>query len=498
MPSPPTRPAPNTASGNRALYSNTTGSNNTASGHSALFSNTTGNNNIALGNSAGVNLTTGNNNIDIGNRGVAAEGNTIRIGDANQTRAFIAGIRGVTTGSADAIAVLIDSNGQLGTVSSSRRFKDDIADMDAASSALMKLRPVTFHYKTDQNPSGRTLQYGLIAEEVAEVYPGLVAHSADGQIETVMYQFLPPMLLNEVQKQQRTIEAQAAHFEAAVNALNVQNDQKDEQIRKLTAQVDALTRAVATARRPQAVASVIAATIGRPLAGARHRVQVAAHQHRGWPPNHRAAGGGHHRPPPNWGAPSRGRGPGGRRGGQLFVREGVRQDEGPRGSLWWGPVQRPSTLRSCERRSWLYTAGPRSGRRIGSTRSLSRVPFHDYTESCRLVSLDRAHHRCIDARAVSVLRHRRRATQSAHSGSGHSGGIRRIRLDLWWDCSRLALGTGGRVAFLLSAGLFYVAVLSSGVGNRSAWWPFVALALPGALLITSAFLRRADIGRSKP
>ena len=103
----------------------------------------------------------------------------------------------MTTGSADAVAVVIDSNGQLGTVSSSRRFKDDIADMDAASSALMKLRPVTFHYKTDQNPAGRTLQYGLIAEEVAEVYPGLVAHSADGQIETVMYQFLPPMLLNE-------------------------------------------------------------------------------------------------------------------------------------------------------------------------------------------------------------------------------------------------------------------------------------------------------------
>ncbi len=103
----------------------------------------------------------------------------------------------MTTGSANAVPVLIDSAGQLGTVSSSRRVKDDIADMGAASSGLMNLRPVTFHYKSDRNPSGRTLQYGLIAEEVAEVYPGLVAHSADGQIETVMYQFLPPMLLNE-------------------------------------------------------------------------------------------------------------------------------------------------------------------------------------------------------------------------------------------------------------------------------------------------------------
>ena len=82
-----------------------------------------------------------------------------------------------------------------------------IANMDAASSALMALRPVTFHYKADQSVSGRALQYRLIAEEVAKIYPGLVAHSTDGQIETVMYQFLPPMLLNEVQKQQRRIAA---------------------------------------------------------------------------------------------------------------------------------------------------------------------------------------------------------------------------------------------------------------------------------------------------
>jgi hypothetical protein len=109
---------------------------------------------------------------------------------------------------------MIDSAGQLGTVSSSRRFKDDVADMAGASDVLMKLRPVTFHYKSDQDPAGRRLQYGLIAEEVAELNPGLVARSADGQVETVLYQFLPPMLLNEVQKQQRTIEAQAAEIAA--------------------------------------------------------------------------------------------------------------------------------------------------------------------------------------------------------------------------------------------------------------------------------------------
>jgi hypothetical protein len=201
----------NTANGGCALCFNTTGSNNTADGASALSFNTTGSNNIALGHGAGVALTTGDFNIDIGNAGVAAEGNTIRIGDANQARTFIAGIRGVTTAAA-AIPVLIDTNGQLGTASSSRRVKDDITDMGEASGALMKLRPVTFHYKSDENSKGRTLQYGLVAEEVAEVVPGLAAHSADGKIETVYYQFLAPMLLNEYQKQQRTIEAQAAEL----------------------------------------------------------------------------------------------------------------------------------------------------------------------------------------------------------------------------------------------------------------------------------------------
>jgi len=81
--------------------------------------------------------------------------------------------------------------------------------MGEQSSLLMQLRPVTFYYKTDHDPSGRTLQYGLVAEEVEQVAPGLVAHKADGEVETVFYQFLPPMLLNEYQKQQRTIEAQA-------------------------------------------------------------------------------------------------------------------------------------------------------------------------------------------------------------------------------------------------------------------------------------------------
>jgi hypothetical protein len=198
----------NTASGFYALYSNTEGYYNTASGTGALRNNTTGNDNTAIGYLAGFDLTTGSNNIAIDNRGVAGESNTIRIGET-QTRAFIAGIRGVTTATA-AVPVLIGTDGQLGTASSSRRVKDDIADMGTASKVLMQLRPVTFHYKSDKNPKGRSPQYGLIAEEVEKVAPGLVARSATGEIETVYYQHLTPMLLNEYQKQQRMIETQAA------------------------------------------------------------------------------------------------------------------------------------------------------------------------------------------------------------------------------------------------------------------------------------------------
>ena len=202
----------NTAGGATALASNTDGSNNTAFGANALGQNTTGDSNIAIGFQAGSSLTTGNNNIAIDNIGVAGESATTRIGSV-QTRAFIAGIRGVTTAAA-AIPVLVDTNGQLGTASSSQRVKDDISEMGEASRVLMKLRPVTFYYKADRTPDGRVRQYGLVAEEVAKVAPELVASSAGGEIESVYYQFLAPMLLNEVQRQQRTIEAQEARIAA--------------------------------------------------------------------------------------------------------------------------------------------------------------------------------------------------------------------------------------------------------------------------------------------
>jgi hypothetical protein len=201
----------NVAIGWKSLYGNGPGSANTAIGNYTLANITTGVGNIALGYGAGQQITSGYNNIEIYHQGLPGDTNTIRLGDsAYQNRTFIAGIRAITPGVANGIPVYIDSNNQLGTVSSSRSVKDDITDMGEQSSLLMQLRPVTFYYKADQDPSGRTLQYGLVAEEVEEVAPGLVARKADGDIETVYYQFLPPMLLNEYQKQQRMIEAQAA------------------------------------------------------------------------------------------------------------------------------------------------------------------------------------------------------------------------------------------------------------------------------------------------
>src|SRR5947207_1329130 len=126
----------NTANGYYALYSNTTGGSNTAEGYQALQNNT-GSDNTGLGVNAGLNLTTGSQNIDIGNSGVAGEANTMRIGRAaNQTRAFIAGIRGVTTANANAVPVVIDSAGQLGTMTSSKRVKKEIKPMDQTSEAI--------------------------------------------------------------------------------------------------------------------------------------------------------------------------------------------------------------------------------------------------------------------------------------------------------------------------------------------------------------------------
>ena len=195
----------NVAVGDSALANHTTGTGNTAVGNSTLVNSITGDFNIALGVFAGQNIT-GNNNLDIGNGGVAGESDTIRIGNPSNTRAFIAGTFGVTTGGA-AVPVLVDANGQLGTVSSSRRFKKEIQPMDQASEAVLGLKPVTFRYKSD---ASGTPQFGLIAEEVAKVNPDLVVRDENGEIYTVRYDAVSVMLLNEFLKEHRKVEEQQA------------------------------------------------------------------------------------------------------------------------------------------------------------------------------------------------------------------------------------------------------------------------------------------------
>ena len=126
----------------------------------------------------------------------------MRIG-LSQFRTFISGIRGVTTGNANAIPVMIDSDGQLGTMSSSRRFKHEIQPMDKGSEVILQLKPVTFQYRSDNTS---TPQFGLIAEEVAEVNPDLVVRDKDGQIYTVRYDAVNAMLLNEFLKEHREVQ----------------------------------------------------------------------------------------------------------------------------------------------------------------------------------------------------------------------------------------------------------------------------------------------------
>ena len=211
----------NSATGRRALYSNTTGNNNTASGNAALFYNTSGSSNIALGAAAGIYVTTGSANIEIGNYGMPGDSATTRIGSV-QTRTFIAGIRGAVTGVANAIPVLIDSSGQLGTTFSSRRFKKDIQDMGDATARLLELRPVTFRYKQEQTlPNGQEIppEYGLIAEEVAEILPDLVVYDEDGQPLTVKYHLLGAMLLNELKKTTADHEREMEELRERLDAL---------------------------------------------------------------------------------------------------------------------------------------------------------------------------------------------------------------------------------------------------------------------------------------
>ena len=210
-----------------------------------------------MGTSAGSN-TTGSHNIDIANAGVAGESDTIRIGQSTHDRTFIAGIRGVTTGNANAIPVLIDSDGQLGTMSSSRRFEHEIKPMDNASEAVLALKPVMLHYKSDKT---KTLQFGLIAEEVAQISQDLVVRDGDGEIYSVRYEAVNAMLLNEflkehhkVEELEATVTQQRKNFKAAIakleETLTARLKEHVAQIQKVSAQLEASKRAPQVVNNP--------------------------------------------------------------------------------------------------------------------------------------------------------------------------------------------------------------------------------------------------------
>ena len=246
----------NTATGTSALYSNTTGSFNTAIGLTALFSdtiggdntaigpgalqfniggsenvavglnalnNSRGNNNVALGNLAGFAQTTGSNNIYIGNlmEGSAGESNACYIGSIfNQTAAF---------GS----PVLIDANSKLGTLTSSKRFKEEITPMNKASETLYGLQPVTFRYKKDIDPA-QIRQLGLVAEDVEKVNPDLVVRDKEGKPYSVRYDQVNAMLLNEFLKEHGTVQNQ----QKEIDALKTELKEQKAQIQKVSAQLE--------------------------------------------------------------------------------------------------------------------------------------------------------------------------------------------------------------------------------------------------------------------
>jgi uncharacterized coiled-coil protein SlyX len=197
----------NTGVGAFALLENTQGVLNTALGVNAGF-HVTGNGNICIGANAGSNNTAGNDNIYIGNSGQNVESNNIVIGRADvQNSTYIAGINGATV--PGGAAVIVDITGHLGTINSSKRFKEEIKPMDKASEALLALKPVTFRYKKELDPD-RIPQFGLVAEDVAKVDPDLVLRDADGEIYTVRYEAVNAMLLNEFLKEHKKVEEQQA------------------------------------------------------------------------------------------------------------------------------------------------------------------------------------------------------------------------------------------------------------------------------------------------
>ena len=247
----------NAGTGSRALFANTTGFHNTADGFSALVRNTTGNHNTANGDVALSNNTTGNFNTTDGahslennstgsantalgfgaGNNVTTAGNVICIGSgvvgANVSNScFIGSVFGQT--SSGGAAVFINSSGKLGTITSSRRFKEQIRPMAQSSEVLFALKPVIFRYKKEIEPQ-KIPQFGLVAEDVEAVDPDLVVRDEDGKVNTVRYEAINAMLLNEFLKEHRTVQ----ELKQEISALAATVKEKSAQIQKVSARIDA-------------------------------------------------------------------------------------------------------------------------------------------------------------------------------------------------------------------------------------------------------------------
>lgn len=225
----------NTAIGANAIVNNISGANNTVLGVETLFRNQTGSNNIAVGYSAGY-AVRGSNNIEIGNRGVPDDANHIRIGTTGvHLHTTVAGIYGVFGG--DGIPVLVNSNGRLGTATSSARFKEAIEPMANSSEAILSLKPVSFRYKKELDSEGAP-QFGLVAEEVEKVAPELVSHDEQGKPYTVRYEAVNAMLLNEFLKEHRKNEQQRKDFVATIARQQKQIDALAAGLQRVSAELD--------------------------------------------------------------------------------------------------------------------------------------------------------------------------------------------------------------------------------------------------------------------
>jgi hypothetical protein len=228
----------NTADGFRALYSNTTGGGsppfdpyggNTAIGYFALYNNTTGSGNTALGNQAGSSVTTANGVICIGALGANVDNSC-----------YIGHISGADATGGD--PVFITSAGKLGTVNppSAARFKEEIKPMNEASQAILALKPVTFRYKKEFDPKG-VPQFGLVAEDVEKVNPDLVKRDRDGNLQTVRYDAVNAMLLNEFLKEHREVaelKSIVAEQRKSMEQMATQLKGQAAQIQKVSAQVE--------------------------------------------------------------------------------------------------------------------------------------------------------------------------------------------------------------------------------------------------------------------